>query len=35
VGRRADFLLTDDDPTTDIRATTRIRHVWSGGIQLR
>jgi imidazolonepropionase-like amidohydrolase len=35
VGRRADFLLTDDNPTTDIRATARIRHVWSGGIQLR
>jgi imidazolonepropionase-like amidohydrolase len=35
VDRRADLLLIDGDPTIDIQATTRIQHVWSGGIQLR
>jgi len=34
-GRRADLLLVDGDPTRDIAATTRIRHVWLGGTQLR
>lgn len=30
-GLRADFLLLDADPTTDITATTTIRQVWVGG----
>ncbi|WAL67726.1 amidohydrolase family protein [Amycolatopsis cynarae] len=34
-GRRADLLLVDGDPTADIQATTRIRHVWIGGTQVR
>lgn len=34
-GRRADLLLVDGDPTTDIQATRRVRHVWAGGTQVR
>ncbi|MEU1301261.1 amidohydrolase family protein [Streptomyces shenzhenensis] len=34
-GCRADLLLVDGDPATDIETTNRIRHVWVGGIQLR
>ncbi|MFI2271272.1 amidohydrolase family protein [Catenuloplanes sp. NPDC020197] len=30
-GRRADLVLVDGDPTTDIHATARIRHVWIAG----
>ncbi|MFC4948917.1 amidohydrolase family protein [Pseudonocardia sp. GCM10023141] len=30
-GRRADLLLVDGDPLTDITATRRIRQVWRGG----
>jgi imidazolonepropionase-like amidohydrolase len=31
-GRRADLVLVDGDPTTDIRATRAIVHVWKGGV---
>jgi len=34
-GRRADLLLVDGDPTTDISATERIRHVWIRGDLVR
>lgn len=34
-GRRADLLLVDGDPTTDIQATRRIKHVWAGGVRVR
>lgn len=30
-GLRADLVLVDGDPTTDISATSRLRHVWIGG----
>lgn len=33
-GLRADLLLIDGDPTTDIRATRAIRGVWKGGVAL-
>ena len=33
-GKRADLLLVDGDPTTDIRATRTIRGVWSAGIKI-
>ncbi|MHB8595496.1 MAG: amidohydrolase family protein [Ktedonobacteraceae bacterium] len=35
VGRRADLLLIDGDPTQDIAATRAIRAVWVAGIQVR
>jgi imidazolonepropionase-like amidohydrolase len=34
-GRRADLVLVDGDPTTDIQATQRIKHVWAGGVRVR
>jgi imidazolonepropionase-like amidohydrolase len=34
-GRRADLLLVDGDPTTDISATRNIRGVWIGGSRVR
>jgi imidazolonepropionase-like amidohydrolase len=34
-GRRADLVLVDGDPTTDIRAAQRIKHVWAGGVRVR
>jgi imidazolonepropionase-like amidohydrolase len=30
-GLRADLLLVEGDPTTDISATRNIRHVWIAG----
>lgn len=30
-GLRADLVLVDGDPTTDIRASRRIRRIWHGG----
>lgn len=33
-GLRADMLLVDGDPTTDVTALRRIRHVWRGGVEL-
>jgi len=35
VGLRADLLLVDGDPTTDILATQGIRSVWIGGEEVR
>src|SRR6185436_16612321 len=32
VGRRADLLLVDGDPTTDVRATRAIARVWKLGV---
>lgn len=32
-GLRADLLLIDGDPTTDIRATRRIQRIWCGGVE--
>ncbi|MGX6603468.1 amidohydrolase family protein [Micromonosporaceae bacterium Da 78-11] len=32
-GMRADLLLVDGDPIADITATTKIVHVWCGGVQ--
>jgi imidazolonepropionase-like amidohydrolase len=32
VGRRADLLLVEGDPTIDIKATRNIRRVWCAGI---
>ncbi|MHA7987396.1 amidohydrolase family protein [Rathayibacter sp. CAU 1779] len=34
-GLRADLVLLEDDPTTDIRATRSIRGVWCGGVRRR
>lgn len=34
-GRRADLVLVDGDPTTDITATDRVRHVWCAGVDIR
>jgi imidazolonepropionase-like amidohydrolase len=34
-GRRADLLLVEGDPTADISATERIRHVWIKGDLVR
>ena len=34
VGRRADLVLVDGDPTTDIKATRAIVGVWKGGVAL-
>lgn len=34
-GRRADFVLVDGDPTTDIRATRDIRAVYVAGLRVR
>ncbi|WP_033337841.1 amidohydrolase family protein [Catenuloplanes japonicus] len=31
-GKRADLLLVDGDPTTDIHSTVRIAHVWTAGV---
>ncbi|WAC18422.1 amidohydrolase family protein [Luteolibacter sp. SL250] len=31
VGKQADFLILDGDPTVDIRNTEKIREVWIGG----
>jgi imidazolonepropionase-like amidohydrolase len=33
-GKRADLVLVDGDPTTDIRATQRIRDVFQDGVRL-
>jgi imidazolonepropionase-like amidohydrolase len=35
VGRRADLVLVDGDPTQDIAATRAIRNVWVAGAQAR
>ncbi len=35
VGRRADLLLIDGDPTQDIAATRAIRSIWVAGVQVR
>lgn len=35
VGKRADLVLVDGDPTVDIKATREIKNVWIGGIQVR
>jgi imidazolonepropionase-like amidohydrolase len=35
VGRRADLLLIEGDPTRDIAATRTIRGVWVAGVQVR
>lgn len=32
-GRRADLLLVDGDPTTDITSTRNVRDVWIGGVR--
>ncbi len=32
-GLRADLVLVDGDPTTDVRALRRIRHLWRGGVE--
>ncbi|MFC5032892.1 amidohydrolase family protein [Streptomyces sp. So13.3] len=32
-GQRADLLLIDGDPTTDIRATRQIQRIWCAGIE--
>jgi imidazolonepropionase-like amidohydrolase len=34
-GKRADLLLIDGDPLTDIRATRSVRRVWCGGTEHR
>jgi imidazolonepropionase-like amidohydrolase len=34
-GQRADLVLVDGDPTTDIAATQRIVRVWLDGVELR
>jgi imidazolonepropionase-like amidohydrolase len=34
-GMRADLLLVDGDPTTDVKATRAIAGVWKGGVELR
>jgi hypothetical protein len=34
VGQRADLVLVDGDPTTDIKATRAIVSVWKGGVAL-
>jgi len=34
VGRRADLLLVEGDPTVDIRATRAIKGVWIGGVKV-
>lgn len=33
-GLRADLLLVEGDPTTNIRATRAIRRVWKGGVEI-
>jgi imidazolonepropionase-like amidohydrolase len=33
VGRRADFVVLDGDPTRDIGAMDRIETVWRGGVR--
>lgn len=33
-GRRADLVLVEGDPTTDVTSLRRIRKVWRGGIEL-
>ncbi len=35
LGRRADLLLVEGDPTQDIAATRAIRSVWVAGVQVR
>ena len=35
VGRRADLLLIDGDPTQDIAATRAVRSVWAAGVKVR
>jgi imidazolonepropionase-like amidohydrolase len=32
-GKRADLVLLNDDPLTDLRATRSVRRVWIGGIE--
>ena len=34
VGKRADLVLVDGDPTVDIKATRKIKNVWIGGIEV-
>ena len=34
LGARADLLLVDGDPTTDVDATLSIRDVWRRGVRL-
>jgi hypothetical protein len=34
VGRRADLVLVDGDPTADVTMTRRIVEVWKGGVRL-
>lgn len=34
-GLRADLVLVEGDPTTDIRATRGLTHVWIGGVRFR
>ena len=34
VGRRADLVLVDGDPTADVTRTRRIVEVWKGGVRL-
>jgi imidazolonepropionase-like amidohydrolase len=34
VGRRADLVLVDGDPTTDVTMTRRIVEIWKGGVRL-
>jgi imidazolonepropionase-like amidohydrolase len=34
VGKRADLVLVDGDPTTDIKATRQITKVWKQGVEL-
>lgn len=33
-GLRADLLLVQGDPTTDIKATRRIQKIWKGGVEI-
>jgi imidazolonepropionase-like amidohydrolase len=35
IGKRADLVLVDGDPTVDIKATRAIKGVWIAGVQVR